>query len=63
MSEDSLRTTGTSQFSMTPEQAKAEIAKMEGDKELAAKMADKNHPEHRLLNDKRLALYRAAYSS
>lgn len=61
MGEDTLKGQGGRRMSLTPEEAKAEIARMEGDKETAAKMADKNHPEYAALNAKRNALYNAAY--
>lgn len=61
MSEDTLKGSGGRRMSMTPDEAKGEIARMEGDKEIAAKMADRNHPEYGALNAKRNALYASAY--
>lgn len=52
---------GGAGFTMTADQAKAEIAKLEGDPKTVAALQNKSHPEHKTLNKKRADLYAAAY--
>lgn len=52
---------GGAGFSMTADQAKAEIAKMEGDEKAVQALTNKSHPEHKTLSKKRADLYEAAY--
>lgn len=46
---------------LTPAEARAKIAAMEGDPEQRAILLDSGHPRHRALNDERTALYLAAH--
>jgi hypothetical protein len=58
--DDSIRGSGGgSSFSKTPDEAKAEIAKMEGDK--AGPLWNRGHPEHELAVKRRTDLYKMAY--
>lgn len=59
MGEDAIKGGGGSGFAMTPDAAKAEIAKIQGDSK--SPYYDKMHPEHKLLVEKMERLHRVAY--
>lgn len=48
-------------YAMTKEQAVVEIAKLNGDRNVQAILQDKQHPEYRVMVQKRDELYRIAY--
>ncbi|MGE0736046.1 MAG: hypothetical protein AB7G15_17125 [Alphaproteobacteria bacterium] len=48
-------------FASTPQQARAEIARLNADPQYVAALMDKGHPNHKHAAAQRAALYRAAY--
>lgn len=61
LGEESLKGQGGGRMSQTPDEAKAELARFHGDKDIMAKLTDKTHPEYAALQAKRTALFQAAY--